>query len=360
MNKTSKPSAAPVIGKCYRFTNCDTGRDLSAGAVSLFILEEDGRLRSGNRFLCADGSLSEQGQPVCIVPLKNGRYHLIVDGLYLADSDEGYSPLASLSLSEKDTIESCWYMTEKGQGEPMRIMMLGDSITHGACCDDPTVNGIGCRALFCEQLAGDPESRFVMVGSVRQFETAADETTLYRHEGHGGWFADDVFLRNPESRGLIDHLDAWMGKYRPDVVLAQVGTNDCAFTMSQYGRGEEPWTRIEMDRLLARFETFTEKVWSCLPQNGALILATVPPTIRTACFNDWVNEFNRHLPVLVDTWKRQGRQTVLADNNAAIAASSPEKGNCSDKVHLSPVGYAAMGASYGQAFHKLFPGTIGR
>lgn len=360
MGKTSKPSPAPGIGKCYSFTNCDTGRNLSAGAVSLFILEEDGRLRSGNRFLCADGTLTEQGQPVCIVPLKNGRYHLIIDGLYLADSDEGYSPLASLTLSEKDTIESCWYMTEKGQVEPMRIMLLGDSITHGECCDDPAISGIGCRAMFCEQLTYNLDNRFVLVGSIRQFETAADETVLYRHEGHSGWFADDIFHKNLESRGLIDHLDAWMSKYRPDLVLTQVGTNDCAFTMSQNGNGEEAWTPTEMDRLLMRFEAFTEKIWSCLPQNGALILATVPPTIRTVCFNDWIDEFNRHLPALVDTWKKMGRKTVLADNNAAIAASSPEKGNCSDKVHLSSIGYAAMGGSYDHAFHKLFPGTIGR
>lgn len=359
MKKTSKPSSAPVIGKSYSFINCDTGRNLSAGAVSLFALEEDGRLRSGNRFFCADGTLNEQGQVIHIVPLKNGRYHLIVDGQYLADSDEGYSPLASTVLSEKDTIESCWYMTEQGSPEPMRIMLLGDSITHGSCCDDPTVNGIGCRAMLCESLAHNLDNRFVFVGSVRQFDTAADQTVLYRHEGHSGWFADDVFCLNPESRGLIDRLDGWMGKYRPDVVLTQVGTNDCAFTMSQRGQGEEPWTHTEMDRLMARFEIFTEKIWLNLPQHGALILATVPPTIRTECLNDWINEFNRQLPALVEKWRKMGRKTVLADNNAAIA-SCPDKGNCSDKLHLSPVGYAAMADSYDRAFHKLFPGTIGR
>jgi lysophospholipase L1-like esterase len=359
MSKTSKPTNAPVIGKRYTFTNCDTGRNLSAGAVSLFTLEEDGRLRSGNRFLCADGSLSDEGQAVRIIPLKNGRYHLIVDGQYLADSDEGYAPVAAPILRETDTIGSCWFMTEQGSAEPMRIMLLGDSITHGSCCDDPTVDGIGCRKKLSEALAENADSRFVFVGSVRQFDTQADETALYRHEGHGGWFADDIFCKNPESRGLIDRLDAWMGKYRPDVVLAQVGTNDCAFTMSRYGRGEEPWTPIEMEQLLVRFEQFTEKIWTLLPQNGTLILATVPPTIRTECLNDWFVEFNRHLPALVEKWKKQGRNTVLSDNNAAIAAC-PDKGNCSDKIHLSPIGYAAMADSYTKAFYELFPGTIGR
>ena len=360
MGRTSKPSAAPRIGRRYTFTNCDTGRNLSAGAVSLFTLEEDGRLRSGQLFYEVDGTLSERGQVFHIVPLKNGRYHLIADGRYLADSDEGYAAVAQAVLSEADTVESCWYMTEQGQAEPMRIMMLGDSITHGECCDDAAVNGIGCRALFCERLAENADNRFVMVGSVRRFDTAADDTVLLRHEGHGGWMADDIFEKNPQTRGLIDRLDAWMGKYRPDVVLAQVGTNDCAFTMGRRGQGEEPWTEAEMDGLMARYVTFAQKVWARLPYGGVLIAATVPPTVRSECFNDWIDEFNHRLISLVEQWKRQGYKTVLAHNNAAIAESSPTKGNCSDKVHLSSVGYEAMGLSYYRAFCTLFPGTIGR
>lgn len=42
-----------------------------------------------------------------------------------------------------------------------------------------------------------------------------------------------------------------------------------------------------------------------------------------------------------------------------ISDSTPERGLCSDKVHLSAQGYTAMAKAYYQAFKKVYPNTIG-
>ncbi len=360
MSKTSKPSPAPIVGRGYTFHNCDTGRPLAGFAATLFFLEEDGRLKSGTgEYFCIDGTRNHEGQALTIFPLRNGRYHLMVDGKYLADTDEGYSPLASLALQESNDLSACWYMTEKGQTPPLRIMMIGDSITHGTCCDDASVHGIGCRKSLSEKLAENAENRFVFVGSVKEHITACDQTALYRHEGHPGWVAEDLFAKNTFSRGLVDRLDGWMGKYRPDVVLTQVGTNDTAFTMGKSGK-EEPWTEEGMASVMASMELYWEKIWSMMPHHGAVVLATIPPTTRTQCFEDWIEECNRRLPAVVERWNGMGRKAVISHNHTFISESSPQKGTCSDMVHLSPVGYAAMAQAYYEAFTSLFPGTIGR
>ena len=183
---------------------------------------------------------------------------------------------------------------------------------------------------------------------------------LYRHEGHGGWMAEDIYQVNPESRGLIDYLDQFLGKYTPDVVLTQVGTNDCAFAAGPSMYEEVPYTEQSMAALKARWNGYMDKLWALLPPDGAIIVATVPPTTRTQCFDDWINEFNKEIPAAVARYQAAGRKSELAPTNQMISDSTPERGLCSDKVHLSAQGYTAMAKAYYQAFKKVYPNTIGR
>ena len=172
--------------------------------------------------------------------------------------------------------------------------------------------------------------------------------------------ADDIYQVNPESRGLIDYLDQFLGKYTPDVVLTQVGTNDCAFAAGPSMYEEVPYTDESMAALKARWNGYMDKLWTLLPADGAIIVATVPPTTRTQCFDDWINEFNKEIPAAVARYQAAGRKSELAPTNRMISDSTPERGLCSDQVHLSAKGYTAMATAYYQAFQKLYPNTIGR
>lgn len=58
-----------------------------------------------------------------------------------------------------------------------------------------------------------------------------------------------------------------------------------------------------------------DKLWTLLPADGAIIVATVPPTTRTQCFDDWINEFNKEIPAAVARYQAAGRKSELAPTN---------------------------------------------
>ncbi len=365
--KTVKPAPEVRDGVAYSFMNCDTGRKIYVDGKTEFTVTALGEgqyaLRLGGAYVSLpEGARTGAPAPVRIVPLKNSRYMVLLeDGAALCDDDSGESREAALAPAKNlDAIECCWYLTEQGKPEPMKIMPIGDSITFGANVDVPEDEWVGCRPELAEMFAEDPDNRFVFVGSMKEHNSGMDDTVLYRHEGHGGWMAEDIYQVNPESRGLIDYLDQFLGKYTPDVVLTQVGTNDCAFAAGPSMYEEVPYTEQSMAALKARWNGYMDKLWALLPPDGAIIVATVPPTTRTQCFDDWINEFNKEIPAAVARYQAAGRKSELAPTNQMISDSTPERGLCSDKVHLSAQGYTAMAKAYYQAFKKVYPNTIGR
>lgn len=354
----------PCAGRVYSFLNCDTGRHLSVAGVSRFLLEgeETFTLRAGRSFVGTRAdALTEQPEGFSLIPFGRGRFALQGPAGCLADDDEGLAPVCHPVLRrEAEDVSALWYPTAEGEKEPLKIMLLGDSITFGSCPDLPEEDWVGCAPVLSAALAKRGENRFCLVGSQRQKKSAVSDPALYRREGHPGWFTEDVFRLNPETRGLCDILDDCMGKYRPDVVLSQMGTNDTAFTMGRRGRGEEEWTEEWMDEVYARLGRYAEMLLNRLPMTGKLVLATAPDTTRTACFHRWLCEYNRRLPAFVEGLQKRGYPVFFADTFTPIAASTPEKGLCSDQVHLSPQGYRAMGLAYEQVLGSLFDGPLGQ
>ena len=142
--KTVKPAPEIRDGAVYSFMNCDTGRKIHADGRTEFTVAAVGdgeyALRLGNAYVSLpDGTLTGAPAPVKIVPLKNSRYMILfADGAALCDDDAGESCQASLAPAKSiDAIECCWYLTEQGRPEPMKIMPIGDSITFGANVDVP-------------------------------------------------------------------------------------------------------------------------------------------------------------------------------------------------------------------------------
>lgn len=353
MEKTQKTKAPARVLEDgdYTVMNCDTGRKLSFRGKQIFSLKNAAggyAFRAGGRNLtfAEDGfAETEKSEAFSVVPLKNNRYRIVApDGAELADDDGGDGADShSVRARTPGRIECCWYFTKVGEKEPVKLMLIGDSITNGENVDVPKEERQGCRKLLSEKLAEDPARRFVFVGSLKSGNGTAEDAALYRHEGHSGWLAVDIYKR-PEFPGLIDHAAGWLAKYTPDVVLCQVGTNDCAFAAGPSVSEEAPYTEQSLAALKERWNRFLDEL--CTHCDGQFVIATVPPTTRTKCFSDWIDAMNREIPLAVRRWQEKGRTLVFANTNEAIAASTPEKGLSSDRVHLSRKGYAAMAEIY--------------
>ena len=99
--------------------------------------------------------------------------------------------------------------------DPVRIMMLGDSITGSP----------GCWRSILWQKLHDPDKtdlksdlEIEFVGTVSPQGCGNDFDTTLWHEGHGGALATYVADNNE----LVD----WLAKSNPDIVLMHFGTND--------------------------------------------------------------------------------------------------------------------------------------
>ncbi len=349
--KTFAPSAPLTENAEYSFTNCDTGRNI--------------RINGTEYFTVKGGKVTIGEKEYTVLPLKNCRYKLYNTLGYLKDDDAGDTSDASIvdEFSDISAISCCWYATEKGKNQPLRMMIAGDSITLGASGDLPETQFWGCRPALTQLIGFDPLNRFVSVGSMKDVESGEDDTALFRHEGHGGWMAEDIYRplyhRWEEDRGLNTFMEGWQIKYQPDVVLIQLGTNDCAFASGRDPQHESEWDDKTMTGVLDRWANLFELMWRVKP-DLKVIVATAPPTTRSECLNNWFIEFNKRVVVYVEKWKAMGRKVIFADTNTAIYNADANRGLCSDQIHLSPAGYHAMAGVYYTKFLEMFPDGVGR
>jgi lysophospholipase L1-like esterase len=130
--------------------------------------------------------------------------------------------------------------------DPIRIMLLGDSITQGAYYGD------GYRYYLWKALV-DADIKFDFVGSQSQElrgnpngATHKGHTFDADHEGHSGWSADDI-LRGKRGQRK-NNLKNWLEEYTPDIVLIHVGTNDVYRRQSHKSTAEEIESMIEILR----------------------------------------------------------------------------------------------------------------
>jgi len=242
-------------------------------------------------------------------------------------------------------------------------MLLGDSITFGYSAENLENQNWGCRPELTQLMGGDAANRFVSVGSLKEVQSFDDQTALMRHEGHGGWMAEDIYRekyqRWEEDRGLVSFMDGWMKKYKPDLVLIQLGTNDCAFASGRDPQHESEWTPEVIQGVEDRWCNLFEILWNNNP-DLKVVTATTPPTTRSECLNNWFIEFNKRVAKNVEKWQAMGRCAVFADTNTAIYNADQYHGLCSDKIHLSLAGYHAMAGVYYKWFLELYPNGVGR
>lgn len=192
-------------------------------------------------------------------------------------------------------------------GVPLRVMPLGASITYGTASSD----GNGYRLALRTQLAaaGNPVN---MVGS-RQAGTMRDNDV----EGWPGYRIEQVRQKANAAGGV--------GRWRPNVVLVNAGTNDATQGWNVSTAGE-------------RMEGLLRDVWSLSPR-AVVVLSTLLVNRGVEAERN-VGVINRQL---VDVAKRlregEGRKVVLVDMHGE---AGPGLGDLADSTHPNDVGYRKM------------------
>ena len=198
--------------------------------------------------------------------------------------------------------------------QPVRIMPLGDSITLGSYGQD-MYGGGGYRAVLWRSLELTTSS-VDLVGSM--WEPVAGLGS--GHEGHPGWRIDD----------LSRHVEHWLERSRPHLILLQIGINDIINGASQASLLER------MAELVDKITTRAPWAQLCVASLGAVL----EPNLYEVKLAS-VLRFNRALPELVAVRQAQSANISFLDVKA-LTAFTPDD-FAPDGLHPNDNGYRKMG-----------------
>jgi len=248
--------------------------------------------------------------------------------------------------------------------EPLRIMAVGDSITHGYINADN-----GYRKYLCHHLQQSGIS-FDMVGPENSWSNEAtyswNGTTITYDPQHCGYSGYSTMSYSGRT-GIYETLFAGQNlieAHDPDIVLLQIGTNDLldASLDIRTGVGDIREMTTDLDRL----ETVVDKILGHLDNTDVLFVTTIPAIDATACaswvgsyqwtfnlsaeqipakVNECVDAYNAGVKALVAEKQAEGKNVQLGDVASVIEVSA---GDLYDGCHPSEQGYAKMGAHWAE------------
>lgn len=207
-------------------------------------------------------------------------------------------------------------------GQPCKILPLGDSITEG-CCPG---NG-GYRIQLFHRALEDGKN-ITFVGSQQNGPNMVDNQPFPRnHEGRGGYTIAGPGV-GPLAGPVTDNA---MTMYQPHIVLLMVGTNDLNGNFdvnnapSRLGSLMDDIIAFDADALLA--------VASIIPmENGN---------------GSKVGPYNAAIVELVEERANAGKHVIFVDNHAAFTSNANYASQwMSDTLHPNTAGYVPLGDSY--------------
>ena len=219
----------------------------------------------------------------------------------------------------------------------LRIMPLGDSITHGS----QSVRGNGYRAPLYVALTnlgynvdyvGTETDNY---GKVDPFLADSD------HEGHSGWKLENA------SNGIYNYIQDFFAQIDdPHVILLHLGTNDTG--------DNETVFRSEATNRLVRL---LDRIYECQP-SAKVVVTTLMRRYTTAgdTENNWkyiaiTNVFNPAVPGIVAAQQAKGQAAYFLDMHAAV----PTFDQIADTVHPNDVGYTNMANAWVSAVTSIVP-----
>jgi lysophospholipase L1-like esterase len=191
-----------------------------------------------------------------------------------------------------------------GNGEPCKILPLGDSITFGLGYSG------GYRVeLFSKALAADQEITFV--GSVMNGPSMVDGVSFPRNnEGHSGWKIDQLLSLIP-APALSDE---------PHIILLMIGTNDVA-------------QNDDLSNAPERLDGLLGELIAEVP-DALIVVAQITPL---SFGGSGVMAYNAALPAIVEARAEAGEHVMLVDMNTDFPTSL-----LGDGVHPNQMGYERM------------------
>ena len=202
---------------------------------------------------------------------------------------------------------------------PIRIMPLGDSITHGT----PIPGGYRNPLYHALTNLG---YNVDFIGT--QTTNPTNSLPEINHEGHSGWKISDP------SSGLYENILGWFSAIAdPDVILVHIGTNDS-------GGGTTFTNAIErLDALITRM---------AVAKPNAHIIVTSLMKRNGSNYTAITNYFNPFVPNKCAAQAALGRRVTFLDMHAYL-----ELADMSDGLHPNAVGYGKMAAAWAPAITNV-------
>jgi GDSL-like Lipase/Acylhydrolase family len=218
-------------------------------------------------------------------------------------------------------------------GDPCRVMPLGDSITWGA----GSTNTQSYRAeLFHLSLMNNKKLTFV--GSAQDGPAMVDNMPFPKHhEGHSGWTIDDGGGR----MGLYPQMQGWLAATPPDIVTLMIGTNDVDIS-------------LDLPNAANRLGLLIDRISMYAPTALIVVAQMVPTTDDNE--NQRVMAYNGAVPGLVKTRTDAGKHVTTVDMYGAFTKNANFKTEyMTDKLHPKDAGYTVMASTWYAAIGGLLP-----
>jgi len=214
-------------------------------------------------------------------------------------------------------------------GDPCRILPLGDSITYGFTYNGDPAPPSGYRLrLFANAVAAGQKITFT--GSLANGPDAVSGVTFPKHhEGHGGWRIAQLTPLIPSPA-----FDAASGGM-PHIVLLHIGTNDTCCT--------------GVSNMLNNLGTLIDKITSQAP-NALIVVAKITPMVNPS-YAAAVKGYIAGIPDLVKARTSAGKHIVIVDMNTDFPTSDLQ----TDGVHPTKQGYDLMADRWYAVIAALLP-----
>ena len=204
----------------------------------------------------------------------------------------------------------------KSNQSVIKIMPLGDSITQGEGGFDSYR-----RALWLMLQKSGAKVDFV--GSMKM--NFPDSEPLHSdfdmdHEGHWGWKADEILAQ----------LDGWARKFRPDVVLVHLGSNDI------FRREPHDETVAELAEIIATLRKHNPRV--------KILVATLI-SVADPGGDELISELNDLLPAMVKRLTTPESPVILVDQYEGF---DPYR-DTYDRIHPNEAGAKKMARKWLEA-----------
>ncbi len=237
------------------------------------------------------------------------------------------------------TISSTRFAPVAAQGDAVRILPLGDSITQGNGRQGNGGPKDSYRRLLWQTLQAEGCAVDFIGSHTTHFKGPPPNTDFDNdHEGHWGWTADEILNGKPgaDSTSGTGQLSQWLNGYTPDVALIHLGTNDIFQGQSNASTLDELRQIIDLLR-------------ADNPSVSILLAQLIPTTDGT--FNSNINDLNGSLPAFAAAQSTNQSPVVVVDQNSGFNGFT----DTYDDVHPNASGEAKVAQKWADALLPRLP-----